>query len=329
MEHPSPKQGQAMLIWAAGAFCIYGWEFFVCLPKERSLIWSRPKNWFSILYIANRYFGLIQFALVVSMSTDVWSTSACRRIYLFEPIGGLISIVLSQVILGARVYALYSQSKLLALILVSILVGQIIIGAIATSGIDPPPTIPLGVPGLPPDFQPPPCGSLSAQFRWQVTYWTVPLFYDTLTFVLTAWKAHGLWREQLNTRLFDIIWHDGLLYFFAILTMNIVNVIIFLAAPPGIRDVNLAPTIMLEIILSCRLVLNLRDTQNQSQYTSRVPKRRTTLISPVKSVRWESSAITGSQNLNQLETPEINLEVYGKVPTSKDMVFNIDATHSV
>ncbi|KAH9481914.1 hypothetical protein JR316_0006444, partial [Psilocybe cubensis] len=236
---PTPKQAQAILIWTIGAFCIYGWECLVCLPKEYKLIWRRPMNLSSVLYVANRYFGLVQFALVVTLATDVWTPSACSHIFLFEPIGALISVVLSQIVLGGRVYAVFSQSKSLALILGTILVVECVVGGIAVSNIRHPPEIPISAPGRPPNFEPPPCGALEGPFKWQVTYWTLPLFYDTLTFLLTAWKAHSFWKEELDTRLFDIIWRDGLLYFLAILAMNVVNVVIFLTAPNGIRTVNL------------------------------------------------------------------------------------------
>lgn len=56
------KQGQAILIWAIGAsvlllsrvflpayqlsgrFCIYGWEWILCAPKEHRLVWKKPMN---------------------------------------------------------------------------------------------------------------------------------------------------------------------------------------------------------------------------------------------------------------------------------------------
>ncbi|PPQ74891.1 hypothetical protein CVT26_011452 [Gymnopilus dilepis] len=38
------KQGMAIMIWTIGAFCIFGWEWIVCLPKEYRRIWRRPKN---------------------------------------------------------------------------------------------------------------------------------------------------------------------------------------------------------------------------------------------------------------------------------------------
>jgi len=56
---------------------------------------------------------------------------------------------------------------------------------------------------------------------------------------LTAWKAFDYWKKDVNTPLITVIWRDGVLYFFAIFSMNVVNVLIFLAAPQSLRAINL------------------------------------------------------------------------------------------
>ena len=87
----------------------------------------------------NRYFGLLQyvlprepqspheffsrFSIVISLVSGAWKPSTCKRKpsylasannnvpldgYLWEPVGALISTVLSQSILGARVFAVSS-----------------------------------------------------------------------------------------------------------------------------------------------------------------------------------------------------------------------------
>jgi len=63
-------------------------------------------------------------------------------------------------------------------------------------------------------------------------------FFDPL-YRLTAWKAYEFWKNEINTPLFNIIWRDGLLYFFAIFSMNLINVIVFLTVPKALRPINL------------------------------------------------------------------------------------------
>jgi hypothetical protein len=247
------KQGQAVMIWAIGAFCIFGWEWLLCLPQEYRRIWMKPINASSLMYLANRYFGLLQLTFVVTLVADVWTPSACRHLFYFEPVGALISTVISQMILGSRVYAIYSQSKPVGFFLVLILMVEIVIGGISVGTTSPP----LPHPG--PASAQSPCGAVMGPFGWLISFWAIPLFYDTIAFVLTACKAYHFWRSEIDTPLFDIIWRDGVLYFFGIFTMNAINVIIFLTAPKALRAINLTPTLILEVVLSCRLVLNLRE----------------------------------------------------------------------
>ncbi|PPQ84344.1 hypothetical protein CVT26_011406 [Gymnopilus dilepis] len=123
----------------------------------------------------------------------------------------------------------------------------------------------------------PPCSAVTGPFGWLVAFWSIPLFYDTLTFLLTAHKAYTLYKSEVTTPLFDIIWRDGLLYFFGVFSMNLANVIIFLTVPRGLRAVNLSrgvltdvwygsnrATLVLEVVLSCRLILNLRGAHGLS-----------------------------------------------------------------
>ncbi|KAH9481995.1 hypothetical protein JR316_0006525 [Psilocybe cubensis] len=240
---PAPDGRNSILIWAVGAFCIYGWEFLVCLPQEYKLIWRKKINVGFALhtlvtiethrhYLAVEHF-IRRFSIIVTLVAGVWAPSACNQ---------------------------------------CIVVG-IAIAAPTTTTSEQSPNSENG-----------PCGARSGPFVWDVVYWTVPLFYDALTVVF--------WRDEMTNQMLDIIWRDGFLYFLAIFSMNFVNVIIFLGASAEIRVVNLPATIMLEIILSCRLVLNLRDTHDQSMRTADQQKTSGTIVEPVKTPKWSPSTIS-------------------------------------
>jgi len=257
------KRGQATMIWAVGSFCIFGWEWILCLPQEHTRIWKKKQTFISLLYLANRYFGLLQFSFVISLVANAWGPAACKHMFYWEPVGALISTVLSQMILGTRVYALYAQNMVIGIVLSGILIVEVAIGGYAISTTSPPAPIP-GAPGAAP-----PCGAVMGPIGWLIAFWSIPLLYDTVTFLLTAWKAFDYWKKDVNTPLITVIWRDGVLYFFAIFSMNVVNVLIFLAAPQSLRAINLTPTLMLSVILSCRLVLNLRTTHADSSGRAR------------------------------------------------------------
>ncbi|KIM41296.1 hypothetical protein M413DRAFT_145963 [Hebeloma cylindrosporum] len=166
------KQGQATMIWAIGAFCIFGWEWLLCLPQEYERIWKRPINSSSLLYLANRYFGLLQFCFVISLVVDVWSPTSCKHMFYWEPVGALISTVLSQMVLGGRVYAIYSQNRTVGFILGLTLIVEIVIGGIAISTTSAPPA--SGPPGMRP-----PCGAVMGPFGWLIAFWVRPTRQQT------------------------------------------------------------------------------------------------------------------------------------------------------
>jgi hypothetical protein len=56
---------------------------------------------------------------------------------------------------------------------------------------------------------------------------------------LTAWKSYDFWRKEVNTPLISVIWRDGILYFFVIFSMNVINLSIFLTTPKALRAINL------------------------------------------------------------------------------------------
>uniref|UniRef100_A0A8H7XTP8 Uncharacterized protein n=1 Tax=Psilocybe cubensis TaxID=181762 RepID=A0A8H7XTP8_PSICU len=267
------KQGQATTIWAIGA----------------------------ILYLANRYFGALQLSFVVSLVANAWGPSACN-------LGALISTVISQLILGSRVYAIYGQSKPIAALLGVTLVVEIVIGGISISTTSARPSVPG-----PPSAQPP-CGALMGPFGWLLAFWVIPLLYDSLTFILTAWKAYDFWKKEVNTPLFSVMWRDGILYFFAIFSMNAANVIIFLTVPKALRAVNLTPTLILEIVLSCRLVLNLRESHGRSTPRPYYPKGSSNGRLRSDSSRGNGTS-TEEKNTSNFEDTDITLQPARKLDT--------------
>jgi len=230
----------------------------VCLPQEYQKIWKRKLTFPSVLYIANRYFGLIQLSFAVTLASNAWSQEACNHVYYWEPVGTLITTALSQTILGVRVHAIYGQSRYVAALLSLILLVEIVFRGYAMST--------THAPTLQGPFGPP-CGSITGPAGWFIAYYATPLLYDAITFLLTAYKALEFWKHEFNTPLFTIIWRDGVLYFFAIFSMNLANVIIYLTVPVSLRTVNLTPTVILEVILSCRFILNLRSPHESKSMT--------------------------------------------------------------
>lgn len=247
------KDGQAIILWTVGMFCIFGWDYFMNLPKEIERIWKKNLSYISALYVLNRYYGLIQFALVIPLFTTpithAISVETCLKIFRWQPVGALISTFLSQVIMGSRVYALYGKSNIVIGVLGTIMLAEFIIHVITLTKVFPAPSPAPGVVV--------PCVAIGPT-NWLIAFWVMPLVFDTVTFLMTLYKSMEHWRNKVTSSTLAILFRDGLVYFAAIFTMNLLNVILFVTQSPTLQAINLPATLMLNIIMSCRLVLNLR-----------------------------------------------------------------------
>ncbi|KAF8239044.1 hypothetical protein L208DRAFT_176797 [Tricholoma matsutake] len=251
------KEGQAIIIWTVGMFCIFGWDYFMSLPAEIERIWRRKFTYVSVLYLLNRYYGLLEFAMVVPLMTtpitNLFSIEACSKIYRWEPVGALITTVLSQAIMGSRVYAMYGKSWVVAGILGTIMSAEFGVQAYTLTVVFPAPSPAPGIPV--------PCVAVGPK-KYLVAFWAIPLLFDTVTFLLTFYKSYTFWKAESKSPTISVLFRDGLVYFAAIFSMNLINVILFVTQDTTLQAVNLPATLMLNIIMSCRLVLNLRAPQS-------------------------------------------------------------------
>lgn len=248
-------QAQAIVIWTVGMFCIMGWEWLSCLPKEIARIWKRKFTYTSYLYLANRYYGLVQFAFVIPLLTDALSPAQCLKIFRWQPVGAMITTLLCQFILGARVYVLYSYSYTVMVLLGLIWIAEFGFMAATMTKVFPAPSPAPGVPV--------PCVAIGPE-AWLISFWALPLAYDSITFLLTAYKSWSFWRLEVKTPMLTVLFRDGLVYFTAIFVMNLLNVVLFTTMPPTLQAINLPATAMLGIVMSSRLILNIRNPQPQA-----------------------------------------------------------------
>ncbi|KAG6850647.1 hypothetical protein H0H93_010840, partial [Arthromyces matolae] len=251
------KEGQAVILWTVGMFCIFGWDYFMNLPKEIKYIWKRQITFPSILYIANRYYGLLQFAvciwLLTTPITNAVSVDTCNRIFRWQPVGALISTLLSQLIMGHRVFALYGQSFAIIGILGVVMAAEFAVHAYTLTNVFPAQSPAPGVVI--------PCIAIGPT-NWLVAFWAIPLLFDSITFTLTLYKSIQHWRNEVKSATLSLLFRDGLVYFAAIFSMNLINVVLFVTQDETLQAINLPATLMLNIIMSCRLILNLRKPRN-------------------------------------------------------------------
>jgi len=88
--------------------------------------------------------------------------------------------------------------------------------------------------------------------------WCLLLVYEAGIFLLMLLKAVQCYKVGGRSRLFDVVFGNGLLYYMYLFMLALINVIISQAMPPSLIIVLASTERVLHAILGCRVVLDIR-----------------------------------------------------------------------
>ncbi|KAJ7305646.1 hypothetical protein DFH08DRAFT_976200 [Mycena albidolilacea] len=209
------------------AYAIAFFDYLQTLPAEYRL-YARRKGPFNlsiacILFIVVRYVGLA--TLIISNTGFFYhgfSEAACDRYFWLAPVFKLILYMTSQLILGLRTYAVSRQSRSVLFVLIILFIPEFIStfwkrvhevsDQAVIRGTRRESTLPRST------------TSVAYEFKH-----VAPLLYDLVTMTITSaylWKFSSSSRSSWS-QLARMMLEDGIMYFMALSTMNIVNIIFF------------------------------------------------------------------------------------------------------
>ncbi|KAF8623301.1 hypothetical protein AX17_007473, partial [Amanita inopinata Kibby_2008] len=146
-----------------------------------------------------------------------------------------------------------------------------------------------------------------------------PICFDATIFGLIL--AQAIYQRMTGTSLvalFRLIVRDGTLYFMVIFSVNLVNVLLFKFAPPGIHSINASLTSIMPTILIARLVLNLKEAGHRLEVVHDGPDTRTMSVGtwiPSANVghTWASPRkfTTGNKSQDFIGLRELSLPLQG------------------
>ncbi|KAK7001370.1 hypothetical protein R3P38DRAFT_3048777 [Favolaschia claudopus] len=231
------------------------WDWLSCLPQEWRYIWKSGGGWspVKVLYLLVRY-----YTLVVLVVTDIWffaswSESSCAQHVRILPGIAVIIDLSVEMVLAIRVYALYQTNRRMGIFLVVLLAAFLgVMVAVPILAFDytrlpswPGPCIVTGKPSI-------------AGPKFIIAFYASPMAFDMVMTFLTVYKVIEHNRRAGSSSLMNRIVRDGLLYFFAITSLNLLNVVFFIQRDELIQAINAPMSIQLSSVLCCRLILNLR-----------------------------------------------------------------------
>ncbi|KAJ7061762.1 hypothetical protein C8F01DRAFT_1369227 [Mycena amicta] len=254
----------ATQIYIACSTSIVIWDWLSCLPLERKYFW-KSKSWspVKVLYCMVRYYTLMVLIAPLTV-TDVWyfsswSESSCSRYVRILP-GVAVLIFLSvEAILAIRIYALYGCDKRIAVFLIAMLAAFLgVMIAVPIVAFDytqlpswPGPCMITGKPSM-------------AGPKFIIAFYASPMTCDMITTGLALYRLIDQNKRGRSSSLMNRMVRDGLLYFCAITSLNLLNVIFFIQSDKSIQPINTSMSIQISSVLCCRLILSLRSKSSES-----------------------------------------------------------------
>jgi len=112
----------------------------------------------------------------------------------------------------------------------------------------------------------------AVKHAWIAPYLVVMVF-ETVVLALTVYKIAGYHRvlpKQLRSKIFDVLWVDGVMYFVFMLLLGILNIgLVMQVKVPQLRAGGTQLQTVLHSILSTRVVLHLVTVSKQDLVNSR------------------------------------------------------------
>ncbi|KAJ7765103.1 hypothetical protein DFH07DRAFT_811424 [Mycena maculata] len=243
----------AAQIYIACTTSILIWDWLSCLPQEWRCIWKSKASPIKILYCVIRY-----YTLLVLVVTDVWffaswnESSCARYVRVLPGIAVLIDLCV-ELVLALRIYALYGYDRRIGVFLAVFVAGFLgVMVAVPILGFDytrlpswPGPCIVTGKPSI-------------AGPKFIIAFYASPMTFDMVMTAMTVHRVLDHNRHGASSSLMNRMVRDGLFYFFAITSLNLLNVIFFVQGNELIQAINAPMSIQISSVLCCRLILNLR-----------------------------------------------------------------------
>ncbi|EIN08784.1 hypothetical protein PUNSTDRAFT_133965 [Punctularia strigosozonata HHB-11173 SS5] len=240
-----------VLIYDHRPFNTLHWQVLT-LNQEIETIWNRPWTSATVFFMINRYLTPLELIVVMVGFPAEWPLETCVYQVSSEDarFDSLIGVNALCVIMILRVYALYGGSRIALGLLSLVFCSQIAVQSYVLAKSFAVQAVIPGAPGC----------ILVGQTQLFSGLWIAPLVTDSVIFILTLWWAKTHVSRGSKMPFMQLFLRDGIVYFFAIFSANLLNVVVYLSVSEESLKPFFAPfsEIMTSIMIN-RVVLNLRN----------------------------------------------------------------------
>ncbi|KIJ30198.1 hypothetical protein M422DRAFT_268344 [Sphaerobolus stellatus SS14] len=270
---------------AAFVFLLY--DHGITFEEEVFLVWGRDWTYGKILFMFNRYFGLLSLVADVtvlftpSLTDKVMVSIICEKYLRWEILSSIVALVTAGAILASRVHAVYHRNWRVTGVIVFALLGATL-SSFIIDYVNIPDTaaLPFGLTG---------CYLFNLPKHYKYT-WIPPLICETAQCGFMLYKAWRLYIEKSDSPLLTIIIRDSFLYFMTVFSVLLVNCLVWAAAPQSLAEVAVGWLVAIPCTIGSRLLLNMRKRYLKEQTVeSSVELQRTGTnlsFTPLEIPRW-------------------------------------------
>ncbi|KAJ7443916.1 hypothetical protein B0H11DRAFT_2291395 [Mycena galericulata] len=287
------------------AIAILYYDHLLTFPGEVEYVWRRPKSRSAYWFFLNRYLTFFTTLPITVFNFVQFDHDSCRKYALFRQVLLVIQVVVVDVILSLRVYAMYGLNKRILYILgVGVVVGFGITGWAISTQSNARDLEDYSVAGC---FLPLSSKSGTRKStRHLAAVWEALFAYDLLIFGIILSRSAQLWlrsRGATSTPIISLMLRDGALYFVVMELANLTNIITFYVGGPFIKGGLSTFATSVSVTMTSRLMLNLHALAERGLY-SEVPAQND----------WAGMSQTLDTILPESHTyaePDIELTTYG------------------
>lgn len=231
---------------------LYIWEWVISLDFDWQYISGKKKfRWPMVFYFLNRY--CLLFALIgIAIALNVTSEINCQGLYTFNQCFGNAAIGLASINLSLRTMAVWSQKWYIVIPLVAVILGH---WSLLLHGIL------LHATWVPEQG----CVITTTDNKLLAVTFIYSMAFDFVVLTLTAYKL--VYPATGRSRLVELIFNDGLIYFAIAFFANLLATIFMLLNLNAVMSIIAnVPAAIASTIVACRVVRRL------SNFTHRGPE---------------------------------------------------------
>ncbi|KAH9940308.1 hypothetical protein B0H21DRAFT_697718 [Amylocystis lapponica] len=249
------KDGEAFSRLMHALLGLYVWEFATSLDFDWEYISGKKKfRWPMIFYFANRYFLL--FALIgIAVALNVDSVVNCQALYTYDQVFGNAAVGLASINLSLRTMAVWSQAWYIVVPLVLVILGHwslllhgILLKAEYVTGTG--------------------CVITKTNNTLLAATFIYSMAFDFTVMILTAWKLAFPTSRKDQSRIVQLIFGDGLIFFIIAFLANLLATIFMLLDLNAVMSIiGNVPAAIASTIVACRVVRRLSNYTSQGAQT--------------------------------------------------------------